>query len=139
VAKWLERWLRRYWGYALLVLLIFLWPNVGDQFVIVMVLVLSIATASYFMFQVPGLPCGAGNRKEGTFCRNNSRGLLLGCHIYQHTWQRLKFVFLGYAFRYGWDRRQRIGQTIREGIATLALIATIGSTAIAGIALAVKK
>ncbi|MDT0486130.1 hypothetical protein [Streptomyces doebereineriae] len=27
-------------------------------------------------------------------CRNNASGLLLGCHIRQHRWQKLKMLFL---------------------------------------------
>ncbi|MEU0211489.1 hypothetical protein ABZ235_34675 [Streptomyces canus] len=27
-------------------------------------------------------------------CRNNASGLLLGCHIRQHRWQKLKMIFL---------------------------------------------
>src|SRR5215204_4463699 len=37
--------------------------------------------------------CGAVNRKRGKeveYCRNNSSGLLLGCHIRQHKWHLLK-------------------------------------------------
>jgi hypothetical protein len=38
--------------------------------------------------------CGAANRQTGEFCRNNSWGLLLGCHIRQHKWQKFKMLFL---------------------------------------------
>jgi hypothetical protein len=36
--------------------------------------------------------CGAKARK-GEWCRNNSYGLLLGCHLREHKWQRVKQTF----------------------------------------------
>jgi hypothetical protein len=37
--------------------------------------------------------CGAVTRK-GEFCRNNSWGLLLGCHLREHRWQKFKMMFV---------------------------------------------
>jgi len=36
--------------------------------------------------------CGAHTRKED-YCRNNSYGLLVGCHFRHHKWQRFKQLF----------------------------------------------
>ena len=44
----------------------------------------------FVLFQAP-VYCGAINRRRGAlveFCRNNSAGLLLGCHLRQHKWQK---------------------------------------------------
>jgi hypothetical protein len=37
--------------------------------------------------------CGAFTRKN-EFCRNNSWGLLLGCHLREHRWQKFKMIFV---------------------------------------------
>ncbi|MBO0682662.1 MAG: hypothetical protein J2P45_05855 [Candidatus Dormibacteraeota bacterium] len=121
----LERWAWRYWGYVLLLFLIGVWLGRWSLVPIGLALV-SLAAAIYFLFAVPGLPCGAENRQAGTFCRNNSHGLLLGCHIYHHTWQRLRGVFLAYAFRFGWGYRQKVRRGIREGVVTLAALSATG-------------
>jgi len=51
----------------------------------------AIVSGLYFMFLLLAAPvwCAAPNR-DGTFCRNNSSGLLLGCHLRQHRWQKAK-------------------------------------------------
>ncbi|GHH49407.1 hypothetical protein GCM10018775_45030 [Streptomyces umbrinus] len=41
------------------------------------------------LFQAP-VTCGAPVRGREDGCRNNASGLLLGCHIRQHRWQKLK-------------------------------------------------
>jgi hypothetical protein len=43
--------------------------------------------AAFFLLAAP-VWCGAVNR-DGTSCRNNSAGLLIGCHLRQHRWQKL--------------------------------------------------
>src|SRR5689334_22471434 len=78
---------RRYWGYGLLAVLVFLIIN--RQWDPTVVLVLAGAAAIYFFFQVP-VWCGADTR-DGKACRNNSRGLLFGCNQFrQHKMQVLK-------------------------------------------------
>jgi len=84
------RFLQRYWGYIVLALVILGWVThaVGYAFV----LILSVVALVYFLVQAP-LTCGAEVRK-GDHCRNNSHGLLLGCWIRQHKWQRAKNIFV---------------------------------------------
>lgn len=77
---------RRYWGYGLLLLLVFYLVNSGfDSYVVLPVAGLA---SIYFLFCVP-VWCGAETR-AGQLCRNNSRGLLFGCHFRQHKWQVFK-------------------------------------------------
>jgi hypothetical protein len=59
-----------------------------------LLLILSAVAFGYFLFQAP-LWCGAEIRHdpEGTGCRDNASGLLLGCYRRQHKWQRLKALF----------------------------------------------
>jgi hypothetical protein len=49
-------------------------------------IILAAAAFGYFVFWVP-VWCGAANRQDGTFCRGNSHGLMMGCHRRQHKWQ----------------------------------------------------
>ncbi|MGH3803190.1 MAG: hypothetical protein ACRDTD_24285, partial [Pseudonocardiaceae bacterium] len=67
--------LSRYWGYVAFVVLITVWwtRSVGP----VALIVLSLFVTAFFLFQAP-VWCCAVNR-DGTLCRNNSSGLLLGC------------------------------------------------------------
>jgi hypothetical protein len=60
-------------------------------FGLAVILALSLAALVYFLFQAP-VWCGAETRK-GEWCRKNSHGLLRGCSIRQHKWQRLKQTF----------------------------------------------
>lgn len=85
----MKRLLRRYWGLAVLALLVFAWTReVGPGWL----LVLSGAVTFWAAFQAPAW-CGAVNR-SGAFCRNNSSGVLLGCHLREHKWQKLKMAFV---------------------------------------------
>jgi len=55
---------------------------------------LSLAIALWAAFQAPAT-CGAPIRAGSTTgCRNNAHGLLLGCWIRQHRWQKLKMLIL---------------------------------------------
>jgi len=89
------RFLQRYWGYLALALVILGW--VTHTFGYAVVLILSIAALVYFLVQAP-LTCGAAVR-NGDNCRNNSHGILLGCWIRQHKWQRAKNIFVSRRWR----------------------------------------
>ncbi|SIM67937.1 hypothetical protein SAMN04489832_1359 [Micromonospora cremea] len=67
--------LRRYWGLVALALLLTAWwtTQVGPG----VLYLLSGAVVLWSLFQAPAW-CGAATRSRGGFCRNNSRGLLLG-------------------------------------------------------------
>ena len=80
----------RYWGYVALGLVILGWLTHTAGYAII--LILSGATLAYFLVQAP-LTCGAAIRNGG-HCRNNSHGLLLGCWIRQHKWQRARDIFV---------------------------------------------
>jgi len=82
--------LPRYWGYLALGLVILGWVTHTAGYAVI--LILSIAALVYFLVQAP-LTCGADIRK-GDHCRNNSHGLLLGCWIRQHKWQRARDIFV---------------------------------------------
>lgn len=66
----------------------------------------SVLATLFFLFQAR-VPCGGLNRDD-TFCRNNAKGLLLGCsQVVAHRWYNAKMLirrstwgrFFGNAFR----------------------------------------
>ena len=87
--KLVTRLLTRYWGYLAVVIAVagFFLHSIG----LAVVIVLALAALGYFLFQAP-MWCGAETRKQ-EWCRNNSHGLLLGCHLGQHKLQRVKQTF----------------------------------------------
>jgi hypothetical protein len=113
------RWLRRYWGFPALVIAVACWAGLIAGKVAAsiasVILVLSIAAVAYFLFQAP-LWCGAVTR-DGRLCRNNSSGLLIGCHLREHKWQKLRLAFIPKAWR---ELNRGLWATPRDGVATLA-------------------
>ncbi|WP_405746114.1 hypothetical protein [Streptomyces canus] len=83
--------LGQWWGVLAGLLLIAAWINSAAGPAVVVGL--SAATAAWCFFQAP-VTCGAPVRGRDDGCRNNASGLLLGCHIRQHRWQKLKMLFL---------------------------------------------
>jgi hypothetical protein len=81
--------LTSYWGYLAIVIAVvgFFLHGLG----LAVILILSLAALGYFLFQAP-MWCGAETR-TGDWCRNNSHGLIRGCSLRQHKWQRLKQTF----------------------------------------------
>jgi hypothetical protein len=101
----MERFLRRYWGLAVLALLLFAWTKqVGPG----SLFVLSGLVIFWAAFQAP-LWCGAvnrsGTRRQGEqeaatkFCRNNAYGLLMGCRLREHRWQKFQMIFYSRRWR----------------------------------------
>jgi hypothetical protein len=87
--KFLARLLTRYWGYLALAIAILGWFLHSLGFAVI--LALSLAALGYFLLQAP-MYCGAETR-TGEACRNNSHGLLRGCSLRQHKWQRVRQAF----------------------------------------------
>jgi hypothetical protein len=84
--KFLSRLLTRYWGYLALAIAVV--GAFDHTFGLSVVLVLSLAALGYFLLDAPVSCCAV--IRTGQSCRNNSSGLLLGCSIRQHKWQRFK-------------------------------------------------
>lgn len=78
--------LQQYWGYVTAPVAVATWVTGQGSWVVPVTL--SAASVVYFAFQVPTY-CGAASR-DGSPCRNNARGLLLGCHLHQHRWAWLR-------------------------------------------------
>ena len=117
--------LRRYWGYVLAALLVFLLTRGGAD--PTMVLAIAAAAVIYFFFQVP-VWCGATTR-DGKACRNNSRGLLFGCNQFrEHKMQVLKAAIVPRTMRelrstYWASPPQRLASVSAFGTLLAALVA----------------
>ncbi|MFE6959551.1 hypothetical protein [Streptomyces sp. NPDC057696] len=83
--------LDQWWGVLASALLIAAWINSAAGPTVV--IMLSAAVLVWCFFQAP-VTCGALVRGRADGCRNNASGLLLGCHIHQHRWQKLKMLIL---------------------------------------------
>jgi hypothetical protein len=86
----------------------------------VVIIALSAAVLLWSFFQAP-VTCGAPVRGRDDGCRNNATGLLLGCHIRQHRWQKLKMLIV----------RRRVREfcsgLFSDGKAVLVTLAAVGS------------
>lgn len=86
--------LAKWWGVLAAAILVGAWINrtLGPTIIIT----LSLAITAWTLFQAP-VTCGAPVRTRGGSvegCRNNAHGLLLGCWIRQHRFQKLKMLIL---------------------------------------------
>ena len=109
----------RYWGIAFILFAFFGWflPEVGPMWMAIAATV----GVFYTFFQMP-LPCGAWNRGAKTRCRNNSPGLLPGCHIEQHRWQTAKLMVA----REGWgELRAKTLASWKRALPAVVAAATI--------------
>ncbi|MEV6632305.1 hypothetical protein AB0M54_16305 [Actinoplanes sp. NPDC051470] len=82
----------------------------------------------YILFQAPAT-CAAINRitqrtGEVDYCRNNCGGMLLGCHVRQHKFQKFKTLW----WQQSWRNKTR--GMLSGGPAVFATIATTIATII---------
>src|SRR5258708_40012258 len=124
----LMRGLWRYWGYLALAPAIL--GLVTHDFGYAVILICSIGAFGYFLVQAP-VWCGAIVR-GGQLCRNNSTGLLLGCYIREHKFQKLKMTFIPKMWR---ELNRGLWASPKEWLASLGGIASFVSLVIAVIAL----
>jgi hypothetical protein len=129
VRKLLGRW----WGFVLLLVLVVLWsgPNPSPA----LLAVLSLASTAFFLFDMP-VWCAADTR-DGTPCRHNARGLLMGCEqVRQHKWQKLKLVIVPRTWR---ELNRGLWVTPPKSVATMAALASVVSAVAAVIALFLQQ
>ncbi|WP_150241133.1 hypothetical protein [Nocardiopsis quinghaiensis] len=123
----------RYWGIGAILFTLFGWliPEVGPM----MIMIGSVVSVLYIFFQMP-LPCGAWNRGDKGRCRNNSSGLLPGCHLEAHRWQNVKWML-----RTGkWaELRAKVFASWKRALPAVVAAATIvsGMAAVAQLAVSV--
>lgn len=122
------KWLRRYWGYLALALAIV--GLVTHTIGYAIIGIFSLGALAYFLIQAPAW-CGAMTRRN-QMCRNNSSGVLLGCHLREHKWQKIKMAFVPKA----WSQLNRgLWAGPKEILATVGSLTSVVSLAIALIAL----
>ncbi|MBB5956012.1 transposase [Saccharothrix tamanrassetensis] len=110
-----KKMLWRFWGYLVLAAAVYVW--LGNDTNIVVALSLSALSLLYMLFAAP-MWCMAPNTTNGKPCSNNAHGLLIGCWIRKHKWEKLKMVF----------RRQRWAELCRRSWSSIgAQAATVGA------------
>jgi hypothetical protein len=128
--------LGRYWGFLALLAAVACWVGLilgkVSTAIVGLVLVLSVGAVVYFLFQAP-LWCGAVTR-DGTLCRNNSSGVLIGCHLREHKFQKLKMAFVPRAWR---ELNRGLWATPKDGVATLSGLGSAVSALAAVVAILV--
>jgi hypothetical protein len=117
-----------YWGYLLVGFLVAAWVAHDRRWWLI--LLLSVLVLGFGLFRAPA-PCGAPNRKAGTFCRNNAYGLLMGCHVRAHRWEKLKMLVFPTRWR---ELAHRCLTSGRNRLAALASVAASISTILALVA-----
>jgi hypothetical protein len=105
----------RYWGLVLVAVMVIGLGGLPVAAYVVMTLLVVVWT----LFAAP-VWCGAINRERGggvEYCRNNSSGLLLGCWIRQHKFQRFTMAWWATSWR---DRMRGMWAGAQAKFATLA-------------------
>jgi len=82
--------LARWWGFVLVVAVLAALPSRDVPAAILFVL--SGLGLVWVLFLAP-VWCGAVTRRHES-CHNNSWGLLIGCHLREHRWQKFKMIFV---------------------------------------------
>ncbi|MEV7418279.1 hypothetical protein [Streptomyces sp. NPDC089919] len=102
---------QKYWGWAVFAVLLAGWltSDLGPG----LLLALSGVCTVYFFFLAPAW-CGALGR-DGA-CRNNSKGVMMGCHIRQHKWQKLQGVVVRKRWR---ELRRELFPNVTTALTTL--------------------
>jgi hypothetical protein len=116
------------WGYLIIAFLI-----AGTWYSLIGPAVIAVGSGLsflYCLFQAPVFCCAETRGHQ--FCRNNANGLLLGCWVRQHKWQKMQMV----VSRQSWAQ---LGRRTFAGIggcaAALSAIGTLVSACAAVIAI----
>jgi len=121
------------WGYLLLAGAVYLWTSADVN--VVLILVLSGLSLLYMLFAAP-MWCMAPNVTNGKPCSNNAHGLLIGCWIRKHKWEKLKMTFR----KQRWvELLRRCWSSIGAQSATVGAVGSFGSAIAAAITLVAKK
>lgn len=127
----MTRWLRRHWGWAALALAALGWYGLAAGWfsghvpvALVVIALVSVTGAVHLLFREPLLWCGAATR-ESDRCRNNAKGLLMGCNqVRQHKWQKVQLLI----HPSGWsDLTRGVFYGTRKACAALAALVTFVS------------
>ena len=119
------------WGYLLLAAVLWLWflPSIGPG----VIAILSALVVLYTLFQAPMWCCAETRSREP--CRNNAYGILLGCHLRQHKWQKVKMAVRQ---QYWGKLGRRVFSSVGGQAATFSAFAGMVSACVATVALIAK-
>lgn len=109
-----------YWGLVLVAIMVLGVGRLSVAPYVVMTLLVIVWT----LFAAP-VWCGAVNRERGRgveYCRNNSSGLLLGCRLRQHKYQRLTGAWWSTSWR---DRMRGTWAGAQAKLATISAVVGI--------------
>lgn len=118
MGKTIGKILRGFWGYIALALAIAGWAAHAVGYAVIAIL--SFMALVYFLFQAP-LTCGAENR-NGTRCRENSHGLLVGCYRRQHKWQKARDIFASRKWR---DLYHELMESPKDKLGTVSALISL--------------
>ena len=122
----------RYWGLILIAVML---VSIDQHLGVLPYLAMTILIVIWALFGAPTW-CGAVNRKRGKdpeYCRNNASGLLLGCRIRQHKFQRFTRAWWSTSWR---DRARGLWMGAPAKLATVSGVVGI-ITGLAGTALGI--
>ncbi len=119
----------RYWGLILIAIMVI---GLDRSWGVLLYVFMSLLVFLWMLFGAP-TSCGAVDRRRGEYCRNNSSGLMLGCHLPQHKYQRFTQAWWDTSWR---DRTRGIWSGAAAKFATLSALVGI-LTGIAGIIIGV--
>jgi hypothetical protein len=118
----------RYWGLILIAIMV---VGLDKKWGVLPYVLMSLLVLTWVLFGAPTW-CGAVNRRRGKdveYCRNNSSGLMLGCHLRQHKFQRFTRAWWNTSWR---DRTRGIWTGASAKLATISGVVGM-LTGIAGI------
>lgn len=116
--------LRQMWGYVVLGIVAYGWFGLGIG--PGLIAALSGVVVLYTLFQAPMWCCA--ETRGGEPCRNNSYGILLGCHVRQHKWQKMKMA----VHASSWTQlMKRVWSSMGGASASVSALAGVASAVVA--------
>jgi hypothetical protein len=116
------------WGYLILAVVVYGW--FGAAMGPGLIALLSVLVVLYTLFQAPMWCCAS--TRGGEPCRNNAYGLLLGCHLRQHKWEKVKMAMSASS----WGQLvKRVLSSVGGVAASVGALASVGSVVVAVAAL----
>ncbi len=116
------------WGYLILGVVVYGW--LGAAMGPGVIALLSGLVVLYALFQAPMWCCAT--TRSGEPCRNNSYGILLGCHVRQHKWQKMRMAVSASS----WSQlTRRVLSSVGGVAASVSALASVASVVVAAAAL----
>lgn len=117
----------RYFGWITLGVALVWWGRLDPTITAVLVL----TAALYIGFGTPTW-CGAMTRRNQV-CRNNAHGILMGCHLREHRWQKLRMAIIPrywsalWAWLWRTDKFQTLGLVVGVVTAVFGGLQALGT------------